>query len=301
MAILSELLYRRKQKGLSTGNPVLNVAISGSRDGLPIPSLNEISGPPACGKTTILLHLLIDALKAGRRCLWINAGYRTIPIQRLRNTLGYEERFEKYLEFISVSDLAEVSLLPTVVGDQYEVILMPSYYDIFPPLSPGALRKRAIDDTGSKVYLQSRKAARTLLHGVFCQLSEKACLILTSNMVTINDPTNRQLRILQPPLQLKKANLLVVYRDHRGEIATGNGYLLDPSSGALCSTPKTNNRIHLEYLTSSFNDSQGLHSSMLEPTPPKAPRPRPDLNLNSDPPDGNFDAATGTVFDTQPE
>lgn len=298
MPILSELLYKKSQRGLSTGNSVLDVGLSGSRDGLKIPSFTEISGPPGCGKTTIILLLLLDALKAGRKCLWVNAGYRSIPIERLKNMAGYEDRYEKYLDFISLSDLAELSLLPTIVGDQYDVILLPSYYDVFPPIALGPIKKRTIGDSGSQYSFEARKAARTVLHSVFSQLSEKSCLILTSNMVSIHDPTNRQLRVLQPPLQFKSVNLFILYRGHQGETLTGNGCLLDFSSGTLTVSPAHKKRIALEHVSSSFNDSQILSSPMAKQTPVKA-RPL-DLDLASDPPDESPEI-DGIVFNSQLE
>lgn len=265
MPVLSELLYRNQSKGFCTGFSALDREISGSLYGLQAPSLTEISGPPGSGKTALMLALLLDALKAGCKCLWINAGYRAIPLERLRQMPGFKPHFENYIDFVNVFDLSEASLLPTFAQDRYALILMPSYHDVFPPLSPSIQKKRAYSQRNNQsVAFETRKAARTAISSILSQLSEHSCILITSNLVSLPDPTNGRLRILQPPLKLNGHRCVVLYRNHNGDVLTANGALLDLSSGSLNVKPERERPVTVEQLPSSCNDPHVLSSPMAQ-------------------------------------
>lgn len=101
---------------VSTGFPALDQALG--IGGLPFGRVVHIYGPESAGKTTLCLHLIAQAQRAGRRCCFVDAEHsldldyaasRGVDVAEL--LLGYPDNGEQALEIVEATLAAGVRLI----------------------------------------------------------------------------------------------------------------------------------------------------------------------------------------------
>ena len=88
-----------------------------------------ITGDPGVGKTTVLLDVLGDLNKAGKKCLFISGEMNAIDM------VGYVKRFPKFgdLPILFMGDYADecpMQVLETVLEDGYDCVLIDSLQEV---------------------------------------------------------------------------------------------------------------------------------------------------------------------------
>lgn len=95
-----------------------------------MPGTNVIvTGDPGVGKTTVLLDVLGDLNKAGKKCLFISGEMNAIDM------VGYVKRFPKFgdLPILFMGDYADecpMEVLETVLEDGYDCVLIDSLQEV---------------------------------------------------------------------------------------------------------------------------------------------------------------------------
>ena len=101
-----------------------------SMEGGVMPGTNVvITGDPGVGKTTVLLDVIGDLQKNGKKCLFISGEMNAIDM------VGYVKRFPKFgdLDILFMGDYAEVNpdvVLRTALKDGYDCVLIDSLAEI---------------------------------------------------------------------------------------------------------------------------------------------------------------------------
>jgi len=88
-----------------------------------------ITGDPGVGKTTVLLDVLADLNKQGKKCLFISGEMNSIDM------VGYVRRFPKFgaLEILFMGDYSDVNpdvVLRTALKEGYDCVLIDSLAEI---------------------------------------------------------------------------------------------------------------------------------------------------------------------------
>ena len=101
-----------------------------SNEGGIMPGVNLVAtGDPGVGKTTVLLDILADVQKAGKKCLFISGEMNAIDM------VGYVKRFPKFgdVDILFMGDYSEVNpdvVLRTVLKEGYDLVLIDSMAEV---------------------------------------------------------------------------------------------------------------------------------------------------------------------------
>ena len=101
-----------------------------SMEGGVMPGTNVvITGDPGVGKTTVLLDIIADLNKQGKKCLFISGEMNAIDM------VGYVKRFPKFgdVDILFMGDYAEVNpdvVLRTALKEGYDCVLIDSLAEI---------------------------------------------------------------------------------------------------------------------------------------------------------------------------